>query len=76
MPSIYALLYMGVFHPKTKGAWIDRFDDGIATALDQGPLRDGAKLLPDEIKAKIETVELSEKLCNGDKKKFGKLWSF
>ena len=65
-----------LFHPKTKGAWIDRFDDAIATALEQGPLRDNAKPLPDEIKAKIEAVELSEKLCNGDKKKVREAMEF
>ena len=65
-----------LFHPKTKGAWIDRFDDAIATALEQGPLRDNAKPLPDEIKAKIEAVELSKNYAMAIKRKFVRLWSF
>lgn len=65
-----------LFHPKTKGAWVDRFDDVIADALELGPLRDNSKPLPDEIKAKIEAVELSEKLCDGDKKKIREAMEF
>ena len=65
-----------LFHPKTKGAWVDRFDDVIADALELGPLRDNSEPLPDEIKAKIEVVELSEKLCNGDKKKVREAMEF
>ena len=65
-----------LFHPKTKGAWVDRFDDVIADALELGPLRDNSKPLPDEIKAKIEAVELSGKLCDGDKKKIREAMEF
>lgn len=32
--------------------------------------------MPDKIKAKIEAVELSEKLCNGDKKKVRQAMEF
>lgn len=65
-----------LFHPKTKGAWVDRFDDVIADALELGQLRDDSKPLPDVIKAKIEAVELSEKLCDGDKKKIREAMEF
>ncbi len=65
-----------LFHPKTKGAWIDRFDDVIANALELGPLRDNSNPLPDEIKAKIEAVGLSGNLCTGDKKKIREAMEF
>ena len=49
-----------LFHPKTKGAWVDRFDDVIADALELGPLRDNSKPLPDEIKAKIKVAKAQQ----------------
>ena len=47
-----------VFHYKTKGAWIHRFDDMIADALEAGPLR-------------MEEFPLPEELIQRDKSKHG-----
>ena len=51
-----------VFHYKTKGAWIHRFDDMIADALEAGPLRTEEYLLPDEYVKRIGEVVSDDKL--------------
>ncbi len=51
-----------VFHRKTKGAWIHRFDDMIADALEAGPLRTEEYLLPDEYVKRIDEVISDNKL--------------
>ena len=42
-----------IFSPETKGAWVLRFDDIIADALELGPLRDSDIILPVELQRRI-----------------------
>ena len=51
-----------VFHYKTKGAWIHRFDDMIADALEAGPLRTEEYPLPDEYVKRIDGLISDDKL--------------
>ena len=51
-----------VFHYKTKGAWIHRFDDMIADALEAGPLRTEEYPLTDEYVKRIDEVISDDKL--------------
>lgn len=44
----------------TKGAWVLRFDDIIADALELGPLQTEETPLPQSIKEKIECVDLND----------------
>ena len=43
----------------TKGAWVLRFDDIIADALELGPLQTEETPLPQSIKEKIESIDLN-----------------
>ena len=43
-----------IFSRKTRSAWGLRFDDVIADALEEGPLRTEEYVLPDDIAAKVE----------------------
>ena len=47
---------MPLFSSNADAAWIIRFDDVIADALELGPLRQGMVDLPDDLLAKIEAV--------------------
>ncbi len=47
---------MPLFSSNADGAWIIRFDDVIADALELGPLRQDETTLPEELLAKIEAV--------------------
>ena len=42
-----------IFNSNTKGGWVFRFDDAIAEALEQGPLRNYEITLPEELKQRI-----------------------
>ena len=42
-----------IFNSNTKGGWVFRFDDAIADALEQGPLRNYEITLPEELKQRI-----------------------
>ena len=46
-----------IFSEKTKGAWIVRFDDVIADALELGKLKIYPETLPDNIYKKLSTVD-------------------
>ena len=48
---------MPLFSSSADGAWVIRFDDVIADALELGPLRQGTVDLPDDLLAKIEAVK-------------------
>lgn len=48
------------FALNTKGAWVLRFDDIIADALELGPLQTEETPLPQEIKAKLESIDLND----------------
>ena len=48
------------FALNTKGAWILRFDDIIADALELGTLRTEATQLPQHIKEKLESIDLND----------------
>lgn len=48
---------MPLFSSNADAAWIIRFDDMIADALELGPLRQGTADLPDDLLAKIEAVK-------------------
>lgn len=43
-----------LFSAETKGAWVIRFDDILADALEQGPLRTPTFLLPPDLKQRLE----------------------
>jgi len=45
-----------IFSEKTKGAWVLRFDDVIADALELGPLRCAEKELPADLMEKVSAV--------------------
>ena len=45
-----------IFSEKTKGAWVLRFDDVIADALELGPLRNAEKELPAAFTEKVSAV--------------------
>ena len=45
-----------IFSEKTKGAWVLRFDDVIADALELGPLRNAEKELPADFMEKLSAV--------------------
>ena len=45
-----------IFSEKTKGAWVLRFDDIIADALELGPLRNAEQELPADLMEKISAV--------------------
>ena len=45
-----------IFSEKTKGAWVLRFDDVIADALELGPLRNAEKELPSKFIEKVRAV--------------------
>lgn len=47
---------MPLFSSNADAAWIIRFDDVIADALELGPLRQGTVDLPDDLLAKIEAM--------------------
>lgn len=47
---------MPLFSSSADGAWVIRFDDVIADALELGPLRQGTVDLSDDLLAKIEAV--------------------
>ena len=47
------------FALNTKGAWVLRFDDIIADALELGALRTEETPLPQEIKTKLESIDLN-----------------
>ena len=55
---------MPLFSSNADAAWILRFDDVLADALELGPLRQGTVDLPDDLLAKIEAVK-PEKLPTG-----------
>ena len=42
-----------IFSPETKGAWVLRFDDILADALELGPLREPDIVLPAELQRRI-----------------------
>ena len=42
-----------IFNSNTKGGWAFRFDDAIAEALEQGPLRNYEITLPEELKQRV-----------------------
>ena len=44
----------------TKGAWVLRFDDIIADALELGPLQTEETPLPQSIKEKLESIDLND----------------
>jgi len=46
-------LQNSIFNSNTKGGWVFRFDDAIAEALEQGPLRNYEITLPEELKQRI-----------------------
>jgi len=46
-------LQNSIFNANTKGGWVFRFDDAIAEALEQGPLRNYEITLPEELKQRI-----------------------
>ena len=48
------------FALNTKGAWVLRFDDIIADALELGPLRTDEVQLPQQIKEKLESIDLND----------------
>ena len=48
---------MPLFSSSADGAWIIRFDDVIADALELGPLRQSTVDLPDDLLVKIEAVK-------------------
>ena len=48
------------FALNTKGAWVLRFDDIIADALELGALRTEEVQLPQHIKEKLESMELND----------------
>ena len=54
---------MPLFSSNADAAWVLRFDDVIANALELGPLRRSEVKLPEELRAKIEAVR-PEKLPN------------
>lgn len=45
-----------IFSEKTKGAWVLRFDDVIADALELGPLRNAEKELPADLMENVSAV--------------------
>ena len=45
-----------LFHEKTKGAWVLRFDDVLAEAKEQGPLRDNTVPLSQEVLDRLKTL--------------------
>ena len=51
-----------VFHYKTKGTWIHRFDDMIADALEAGSLRTEEYPLPSEYTKRIDELISDDKL--------------
>lgn len=51
---------MSLFSSNTDAAWIIRFDDVIADALELGPLRQSTVDLPNDLLAKIEAVRLEK----------------
>lgn len=52
-------LQVPVFAPNTRGSWLLRFDDVIASALEEGPLRMEEWVLPEEWKAVISRLDLN-----------------
>ena len=48
------------FALNTKGAWVLRFDDIIADALELGTLRTEETSLPQDIKEKLESIDLND----------------
>lgn len=46
-------LQNSIFNSNTKGGWAFRFDDAIAEALEQGPLRNYEITLPEELKQRV-----------------------
>lgn len=50
-------LQVPIFALNTKGAWTLRFDDILANALNAGPLRTKDYLLPEALKAQLETID-------------------
>ena len=48
------------FALNTKGAWVLRFDDIIADALELGPLQTEETPLPQDIKEKLESIDLND----------------
>lgn len=65
-----------LFHSKTKGAWMDFFEAAIANAKELGPLKDKTIPLPDNLKIKIQNVNLSDKLIESDKRKVRQAMEF
>lgn len=45
-----------IFSPQTKGAWVLRFDDILADALEQGKLRNYELPFPEELTEKLKSV--------------------
>ena len=45
-----------IFSPTTKGAWVLRFDDILADALEQGKLQNYERPFPEELTAKLKLV--------------------
>ena len=52
-------LQVPIFAPNTKGAWVLRFDDILADALEVGPLRKKAAVLPPEAEEKLRQMDLN-----------------
>lgn len=52
-------LQVPIFAPNTKGAWVLRFDDILADALEAGPLRKKAAVLPPEAEEKLRQMDLN-----------------
>ncbi len=52
-------LQIPVFSVNTKGAWVLRFDDILADALELGALRTDEVKLPQHIKEKLENIDLN-----------------
>lgn len=53
-------MQMPVFSSTTKGQWSLRFEDILANALDQGPLRCTDMELPDELMERLRTATPKE----------------
>ena len=48
---------VSIFSQGTSGAWILRFDDVLADALELGPLRNNSIDLPDDVFKRIEELQ-------------------
>ena len=52
-------LQIPIFAQNTRGAWVLRFDDILADALESGPLRKNAAALPPELEEKLRQMDLN-----------------